>query len=260
MFYTSAAKGFRPGGANTPVSPALCGPDLQQLGLTEAPATYSSDHVWSYEGGSKGSALNRRLQWDASIFYVKWSGIESSVALPSCGFQFIGNLGAAISKGFDLQFSAILARGMIVGGALGYTQSKYSQTVPGAGASPIVTDGDDLPVAPWHATLSADYSFPPLDNGANAYVHLDGEYTNGYRTGNPIDALYDPVTHEFHSTAFATARAGVTVNAWDVSVFAKNLFDSRSVLFTGHDTSSTGLIVQQVFAPRTIGVTATFKF
>ena len=260
MFYASAAKGFRPGGSNTPVSTALCGPDLKQLGLTAAPATYRSDHVWSYEVGSKGEALGRRVQWDASAFYVKWNGIESSIALPSCGFGYIGNLGTAVSKGFDLLINAILLRGLTVGAAVGYTNATYSQTVTGAGTKPIVSSGDRLPSAPWHGALSVDYYFLPFENGANAYVHFDDEYTNSYRTGDPNDALHDPVTAAFASMAFATARAGVRINSWDVSVFAKNLFDSRSVLFVGHNRVSSALITQQIFAPRTIGVTATYKF
>ena len=260
MLYASAAKGFRPGGANTPVSTALCGPDLEQLGLTTAPATYRSDHVWSYETGSKGDALNHRMQWDASVFYVKWSDIESSVSLPSCGFNFIGNLGTAVSKGFDLQFSAIVARGLTVGAAVGYTDSKFSQTVAGAGANPIVTGGDRLVSAPWHGVVSADYSFPPFGSGANAYFHVDDEYSSSFRTNNPGDALYDPVNNMHYSTKFATARAGVRIGGWDVSLFAKNLFDSRSVLFSSRDVVSSDLIVQQTFPPRTIGVTATYKF
>lgn len=260
MFYVSAAKGFRPGGANTPVSPVLCGPDLQQLGLTEAPASYKSDHVWSYEAGSKGNALNHRVEWDASVFYVKWSDIESEVDLPSCGFDYISNLGTAVSKGFDLQFSAILVRGLMIGTAVGYTDAKYSQTIAGAGTSPVVTQGDRLLSAPWHGMVSVDYSFLPFANGANAYVHIDDEYASGYQFGNPADALFDPVTAQVKSTAFATARAGVKFNGWDVSLFAKNLFDSRSVLSTTHSVATSELITQQTFAPRTVGVTATYAF
>ena len=260
MFYASAAKGFRPGGFNTPVSPTLCGPDLKQLGLTEAPLTYNSDHVWSYELGSKGDALSHRLQWDASVFYVNWSNIESEVNLPSCGFDYIGNLGRAVSKGFDFQTSAIVVRGLTLGAALGYTDARYSQTVAGAGTNPIVSNGDRLPSAPWHAEASADYTFLPFAENANAYFHIDDEYTSSYSTSNPNDALYDPVTNFQRRTAFATARFGVRINGWDVSLFAKNLLDSRSVLTVEHDNITTALITEQTFAPRTIGVTATYKF
>lgn len=260
MFYGSAAKGFRPGGSNTPVSAILCEPDLTKLGLTSAPSTYTSDHVWSYELGAKGSALARRLQWDASAFYIRWSGIESSVALPSCGFQYIGNLGGATSKGFDLQINALVGGGLTIGVSLGYTDAKYSETVAGAGTKPIVTKGERLQIAPWHAALSADYSFSPFSNGLTPYLHLDGQFTNSYRVGNSADALYDPVVSLYDSTKFATARVGFKVGAWDVSAFAKNLFNSHPILLRTHYYLASDLVLGQSFAPRLIGVTATYAF
>lgn len=260
MVYASAAKGFRPGGSNTPVSTTLCASDLEQLGLSAAPATYNSDHVWSYELGTKGSALDRRVQWDASTFYIKWNGIESSIGLPSCGFGFTANLGTAVAKGFDLQLSAIVTRGLTLGAAVGYTDSRYSQTVDGAGAEPITSKGDRLPTAPWHFALSADYVFPAFANGAAPYLHVDGQYTSAYHVASSADALYNPVTTSIASTKFSAARAGIKAGSWDVSAFAKNLLNSHSVLSTLQDRVTSDLITQQPFAPRTVGVTATYQF
>src|SRR5262249_40192426 len=45
MFYTTYAKGFRPGGANNPLPAAACAQDFQDFGITAAPTTYSSDSV-----------------------------------------------------------------------------------------------------------------------------------------------------------------------------------------------------------------------
>ena len=131
MFYATAAKGFRPGGGNTPVPTSLCADDLKAIGLTDAPPTYGSDHVWSYEVGSKGDALARRLQWETSVFYIKWSEVQGSLLLPSCGFKFIANLGDAVSKGFDLQLSAAVTAALVLGLGLGYTDAAYTTTVTG---------------------------------------------------------------------------------------------------------------------------------
>ena len=97
LLYASAAKGFRPGGANTPVSASTCANDLAALGLTTAPATFHSDSTWSYELGAKQKTSDNRFLVDASVFYINWKNIQSSVPLLTCGFQYIGNLGNATS-------------------------------------------------------------------------------------------------------------------------------------------------------------------
>jgi iron complex outermembrane receptor protein len=260
LFYTSAAKGFRPGGGNTPIPLSLCAGDLQTLGLTEAPPVYGSDHVWSYELGSKGDALSRRFQWDASVFYTNWSEVQSFLLLPSCGFAFVTNLGTAVSKGFDVQLSAAVTSDLVLGLALGYTDAKYTKTVNGPNATPIVSSGDLLQTAPWHGTASIDYSFFKLSNGAAPYAHIDAQYTNGYSTSNPDDALYDPVINKGYSTFFSTARVGFRHKGWDVSAFAKNLTNSHSVLFTQHLVLTTPLVIQGAYVPRTIGLTANYRF
>jgi outer membrane receptor protein involved in Fe transport len=260
LFYTSVAKGFRPGGGNTPIPLSLCARDLQTLGLTQAPPTFGSDHVWSYELGSKGDAFSRRFQWDASAFYTNWSKVQSFLLLPSCGFAFVTNFATAVSKGFDVQLSAAATDDLVLGLALGYTGAKYAKTVNGPNATPIVTSGDRLQAAPWHGTASIDYTFRQLSNGAAPYAHIDAQYTNGYMTSNPSDALYDPVINKIYSTFFSTARVGFRHKGWDVSAFAKNLTNSHSVLFTQHLVLTTPLVIQGAYVPRVIGLTANYQF
>ena len=55
MYYFTYAKGFRPGGANNPLPQAACSQDFVNFGITEAPTTYSSDTVNSYELGAKNN-------------------------------------------------------------------------------------------------------------------------------------------------------------------------------------------------------------
>lgn len=259
MFYATVAKGFRPGGGNTPVPTSLCSGDLKTLGLTDAPPTYGSDHVWSYELGSKGDALARRLQWEASVFYIKWSEVQGSILLPSCGFNFIANLGEAVSKGFDLQLNLLLTDDLVLGATLGYTDAKYTTTVDGPNSTPIVSDGDRLQAAPWHGTLSLDYNVWKSQSGAVTYAHVDGQYTNGYMSGNPDNALYDPIMNKFHSNFFAMTRVGFKQKGWDVSLFVKNLTNSHSDLFDQHWVLTTPLVTSGTYTPRSIGVTVNYQ-
>ncbi|PZQ57365.1 MAG: TonB-dependent receptor, partial [Phenylobacterium zucineum] len=131
MLYASAAKGFRPGGANSPVPTVTCRGDLTDLGLTAAPTTYKSDTVWSYEAGAKGAVLDRRLRFEASAFYIDWKNIQSSIPLNNCGFGFVGNLGSAVSKGFDAHITASPVSGLTLEASVGYTDAEFRETVFG---------------------------------------------------------------------------------------------------------------------------------
>ena len=73
MLYASAAKGYRVGGYNPAVGVPcgvtagpnpIPGTSLGDLGLTDRPAFFDSDSVWSYEVGSKNRLFDNRLQID----------------------------------------------------------------------------------------------------------------------------------------------------------------------------------------------------
>jgi iron complex outermembrane receptor protein len=257
MFYTTAAKGFRPGGSNAPVE-LQCAPDLAKFGLTAAPAQYNSDSLWSYEIGSKGQLFAGRLQWDASAFYIKWNQIQTDISLAHCGAQFTYNVGGAVSKGFDLDLRAIPIDGLIVGTSIGYTDAKYNQTILSTAtpAVPIVTNGDLLPGTPLRVVVFADYFFKRFENGAKAYVHADDANTEGYHLSNRANAEYDPVATFHPATNVLTARLGIHfVRGWDVSLFAKNLLNSQQITLNDDYQVTSNLIKYTTLTPRTIGLT-----
>src|SRR3546814_19438563 len=99
--YTTLFRSFRVGCANPPVPVDACHVSLDQFGLTGAPTGYDSDKVASIELGSKNNLFDRRLQIAASVYSIKWKGIQQGVSLPSCGIQFTDNLGSARSRGLD---------------------------------------------------------------------------------------------------------------------------------------------------------------
>jgi iron complex outermembrane receptor protein len=266
MVYASASKGFRPGGANPPVSATQCAEDLNALGLTSAPLSYNSDTVWSYEAGSKGRFLDRRLELEASAFYVDWKNIQSNVALTNCGFHFIGNMGSAVSRGADLQASLRVTTALTLSGLVAYTDAYYKQTVlgsplPAGGRAVIVAEGENLPVPPLQASLLGDYTFGPFANGGQAYVHFDYQYTRGFDISRSGVFGYDPLNSHTGASHFATARVGAKYKGWDVALFAKNLFNSYDVLSTTHETlAATAALSQVTFQPRTLGVTAAYRY
>ena len=115
MYYTTYAKGFRPGGYNPPLPPVFCGPGSDRTRAFRAeksPATYNNDTTQSYEIGSKNNFANR-FKIATSVYYIKWNNIQQNVYVAgNCGLQFTDNLGTAVAKGFDMQAEARIGEGL----------------------------------------------------------------------------------------------------------------------------------------------------
>ena len=94
----------------------------------QAPPTFASDSLWSYEVGTKNSLADSRVVFNASAYYVDWKNIQQNVGL-ACGFQYAANLGRAKSTGVDVQVQGKVADALLLGAAFGYTDAHYTQAV-----------------------------------------------------------------------------------------------------------------------------------
>ncbi|MEP6547606.1 MAG: TonB-dependent receptor [Gammaproteobacteria bacterium] len=269
LFYATASKGFRPGGAN-PAIPARCDADLAELGYTSAPDSYKSDSVWSYEIGSKNRLLDGRLRLDTSIFDVKWSGIQQQVILGTgCGLDFVANLGKATSRGFDFQGEFLPVDHLTTGVSLGYNHAVFDQSLlsppdPVTGVRPVlVRAGDSLGVNPWTVALNAQYDFVAF--GHNSYVRADDQFASRQSTPtnseDPGNETYAPGLVPLPQTNLLSLRLGTRfANGVELSLFAKNVFDSHPILSRNQTGSNIDTIyVDRTFRPRTIGITITSR-
>jgi iron complex outermembrane recepter protein len=257
LVYASAAKGFRIGGVNAALG-QFCG--------QEAPPTFASDSLWSYEIGTKNSLADRRVLLNASAYYVNWKNIQQNVGL-ACGFQYAANLGQAESKGVDLQAQGKLTESLLVGGAFGYTDSHYTQTVSQPNVGAIVQSGDHLSGSPWTLSMFGQWDFPLY--GKSGYVRADYLY-NAKQTDltpaqNPLnDGAYTLGAPGVPAQSYTSLRAGMKFGTLDLSVFAQNLFDSQPKLTSYNDiggpTGGTPIFYNITWRPRTVGVTAIYHY
>jgi iron complex outermembrane recepter protein len=271
MVYVSAAKGYRPGGGNaaTSVGNALCGPSLAALGLTSVPTSFNSDSLWSYEIGAKDSLFNRRLAIQASVYYIDWTDIQTSVGLPSCGEAFTANRGKAVSQGFDLQVAANIAEGLKARALVGYTDAYNPNAAHGAPSNGIVPllngAGDKLPlVLPWTAAANIEYSrdISPLWGDARSYLRLDYRWLSAANSLNPNVANYDPETGPYQNQAYGilNIRLGVVHEGLDVSAYVNNATQSDPRLGYQHDSFGSSLFYGSAIRPLTAGFTAWYRF
>lgn len=271
MMYLSAAKGYRGGGING-VLPDTCNASLQTLGLTGVPTAFNQDSLWSYEFGTKNSFFNHRLQLDASVYLVDWKGIQQNVYLLSCGVQYTANLGVARSEGGDVHVQLKPAETLMFDLTAAYTDAHYTQTIcagvlscTGAGAlsEPLVTKGDRLPGAPWTFTFSTEYGLPAFHQ-RDPYVRLDYHYTAAQSgllpVQDPNNGIADPTLPGLPKTGTLALRAGMRWAGFDVSVFGQNLTNSHPLLFESRDITNENLYFARSTRPRTIGLTASYRY
>ena len=128
LFYVSAAKGYRPGGINGPLS-SICGSNLASIGLTAGPEIYAADSLWSYELGAKNSLWDGRMQVNASAFVIDWNNIQQAVYLPACGQNFVENLGKVRSVGGEVEVQTRPVEALLFDVSVAHVDAKYTHTV-----------------------------------------------------------------------------------------------------------------------------------
>ena len=250
MIYASAAEGFRDGGVNRPVPIPLCSADLAGLGLTQAPAAYKSDKLWSYEVGAKTRALQDSLVLSGALFDIRWNNIQTDIILPTCTFDIKDNIGSAESKGVELEADAALPGSRHA--------SRWAATTPRRRSSSLlrflgVEKGDRVPGVPDYSFSTAVEYTQPLDGGSRGSVRTNAQWI-GPSQGTIIHG--DP---DFDRPAYFVmgASAGMRWEKFDVSLFITNLLDQHKAIQRPNIADvEYGVTVR----PRTYGIGGTYSF
>jgi len=273
LFYATAAKGFRPGGASQKV-PITCNQDLVDFGYVDAagnpkePATYKSDSVWSYELGSKNKVLEDRLLIDASVYHIKWSNIQTAVFLTNCAEQFVANFSNATSQGFDASFQVSPMRGLSVMTTLGYNRSRFGADGISPGGVKVVKKDGVVPGSPppWVYSVSSQYDFRIMGD-TRMYIRADwagNSRANRVGQTDPSAPNFNPDMSPVDAYSQLNARLGVDLFGADVSLFVNNLTNAHPDLLLQNNSALTGLKrwlwTDQTLRPRTIGLLATYRY
>jgi len=296
MVYFTYAKGFRMGGGNPSIpfdatyqdANIGCTGDFLNFGIKNAPSTYKSDSVQSFEVGAKNN-IDNVVRLASSVYYIKWHNIQGNVVPPICQIQWTDNLGDAVSKGFDIQANIQATQALAIDATFGYTDARYTTNAypsgavvtPGGGVSPLVYSGDAIggpggtgvgySIPPWTATMGVEYRFNVLEH--DSFFRLDYEYQAADKWLHPG---LDPRTSQYDQTgiptprqSFASLRTGTNIGQWLVSFFVDNLTDSHTITNYNHQTNSydnnTGDLLASpayryiTYRPRTFGITATYR-
>ncbi len=258
FLYATAAKGFRQGGVNANAPTALCGADLAVLGLKTTPAAFSPDSLWSYEVGAKDSLFQGHLQLDSSFYVLKWKNIQQSVSLPSCGFSYVANLGAATGIGGDVAARVKVTDSFSTGISAGYISLTNDDTILEGANAVLVNKHDVIGGPPFHLAAWTMYRFRLFDH--DGFYRIDYTFQNGTPAVDTRNYSYDgtlPVPGDLKSLSM---RVGTYLNGWEVSIFGSNLTNERAPFAIAHDIPGSSPYYLSGYRPLTYGVTASYRF
>jgi iron complex outermembrane receptor protein len=255
MVYATYAEGYRIGGAN-PLFPVQACTEI-----TSEPESYNSDSVISYEAGTKDKFFDGLFEASGSVYYLKWKNIQQVVSLPSCGFRYTTNQGAAESKGFDLEGEWLAMEGLNIDFSLGFTDAHYTDTSESAGLI-LAKPGDKLPGSPWTFSLGAQYDRKLWEH--DSFFRVDYEF-QGQETGltperDATTTLFDGGLVPEPETNMLKVRAGTSVKNINLALFMDNVLNSHPLLDLNHQDENTLLYEASTFRPRTFGLTATYRY
>lgn len=264
LLYTTASKGFRQGGPNRyNTNSPLCAPDFERLGIDRVPDSYEPDKLWTYEIGSKNQLLDRRATVNAAVYFTDWSKIQQQVNLPTCGFQFVGNVGAAEIKGAELAIEAAITDRLTLGGTASYTDAEITKSAPGVSAQ---VGQSVLDTPEWMGNVYGDYRFP-LGQSMEAVLRAEYQYRGSslrqFDTTMLVTYPDDSVAPVPNMTQIQDSYDIVNVNFtifrdnWQYRLYINNLLDEAPYLdFMRHGGESSATTLR----PRSVGVGARVSF
>jgi iron complex outermembrane receptor protein len=243
MIYSRLASGYRPGGPNT----TLFGP------ASGVPQSYKPDTTVSYEIGAKGSAFERLLSYDMSVYYIDWKDIQLQLTDPSTSFIYTANASRGKSQGVELSLESRPVGWLTLGGWVTWSDAELTADFPPTSIAYGVS-GDRLPYSSrFSSSLSVNVEHS-LGTGLVGYAGGSTTYV-GERLGQFTGSAD---RQRFPAYARTDLHAGLRLQPWEVSLFVTNLADKRGLLNGGLGTYYP--VAFSYIRPRSIGLSVERTF
>ncbi len=249
------SEGFRRGGFN------LASAIGASFGIPNIPEAYNSDEVTNWELGLHSQWLDNTLLLNGAVYYMDWTDIRVNVARPS-GINYTTNGPAADIYGLELELQYNPIENFDIFATAALTSAELSAEevdpvleeigVPYPQNLTLAPKGEDLPGIPKQTySLTLNYRIPELIGTFAGYARLDTVYTSG--TYNTYEqGPFSQLRVRMDAYTIMNLRLGLVKESWNVSVYVKNLTDTRADLFI--DQASLGPQRALRNRPRTIGL------
>ncbi|MCW1430661.1 TonB-dependent receptor [Novosphingobium sp. JCM 18896] len=257
MAYASFARGFKSGGINMSGLP-LTSANLPAL----TTAVVKPERNTTYEVGLKTQFLDNRVTFNLTGFYTQVRNFQATIVDSSQTVAlrgYLSNIPEVVVKGIEADAVVRPVDGLTIRGSLAYSHGEYTDYPAGpcplevqtAATTACNLTGKPLVGLPrWVETVSADYTVP-LGKGGNLVFHADTAWRSSYY-GDPSLSRFTLIDGYNLTNASIGYRSD---KGWEISVFARNLFDKDYLQNLTIQAGNSGLIVGTPSDPRTVGVT-----
>jgi iron complex outermembrane receptor protein len=205
----------------------------------------------AFELGIKGSVLERRLGWDADVFYSRVHDYQGQ----SCSINPVGSLVCVgqsvdhvVTKGVEANAYGQIAPGLSLTAGYIYDVAKYPNGYQGYDPNNLLGGHTDLSnqqlvgVPKNKVSLSALYDFP-LGSAVHGFLNADTVYKSAMRLGPTADPRF-----VYPGNWNTGLRVGVKspTDAWSVALFVRNLSNDNEpvTLFGGPSFVPPGMVPQ----------------
>jgi outer membrane receptor protein involved in Fe transport len=229
--YATFSTGFR-----APIVNAFAGrPSLTDPDDIIIPDGASSDDIKSYEIGAKARLLNGLVTINAAAYLIDWSNIQAQANRVSDSVQFATNIGAARSKGVELEMGVFPGSGFFIGFNGAYNDSKITRLTPEEAAISGAVLGHRLSAPRLQGALTVTNSFDLGSSGAKGTLAASTQYVGSYNSafpntpGNPLLPL--STFGETDEYANVNLSFGIKRGKLSGQLYVENVFDDHSITY-----------------------------
>jgi iron complex outermembrane receptor protein len=198
--------------------------------------------------------------FNADVYQINWSNMQTGGTLPNTTFGIITNAGSARVRGTEIEATLYPVTGLQLQAAGSYsdailTQNQTNQTLVAPGVR-----GDPIPFVPKvTAQVSAQYSWA-LSPAYKATLRADANYNGSSWTQFPHTNAFQQYLPSYETESLRATLSGPA--DWNVSAFVNNLSNSSAVTNKLSSTLYGGLNNVRAISlvPRMIGIEVTKHF
>jgi iron complex outermembrane receptor protein len=274
------SRGFRLGGVNDPLLRDLCQPaDLATFGRF---TKWNDETAWNYEVGTKSTILGGKGSFNASLFYMDISDLQTVVTAGTCSSRIVVNIPQAHSAGLELELAAATSEHFDFSISASYNNSELDSTVGASSARDTgLLEGNRLPSVPkFQASASATYQWTVSQNAlgylTGTYQHVGSRFTQlgdevaGYGTfridqfpyniGAPFTQNTFSFDPELPAYDLVNVRLGFIWGPWDAALYVNNVTDENARLSLDRERGRLARVGYLTNQPRTFGLTTRVRF
>jgi len=255
MVFASVSTGFKSGGFNggfLSTDPIARARQLQPV---------KPETVTAYELGLKSELWDRRVVFNASVFYNDYKNQQIFVLVPSTEpgqgpVNVLDNAEKVRTYGIEGDLTVRPTEALTLSAQVGLLSAKLVNFVARRDPAQPDFSGNRVPLAPKAtATFMADWKHP-LGDGV-----LKVQANASYKSHQFFDNSNDPyITQDAYWLANARIAYAIQDGRWEVGAFVRNLTNEHYFVDNFNLSSPFGMLTGVVGQPRSFGVELNYRY